>query len=256
MKIRCGIYKITSPTGRVYIGQTHDMQSRILCYKSLKGRYSIKLNRSILKYGWDSHSFKVIHELPLDVDQSVIDTYEILYISQYKSLGVELLNIMEGGRGGKHSEETKIKISTAMKGREISQETREKLRQLNKGKKISDEQKEKLRHARMGSKMSDSHKEILKQYARCPKRIAKISAASKNKSHETLLKHSISMKKRWQEKKAGGFSTSDETREKIREARKNQSCPRTGRKHSQETKDRIRQTNILKGINPQKYKTI
>lgn len=106
-----GIYKITSPVGRVYIGQSWNIAKR-------KGKYSINkeprqrfIYHSINKYGWEAHKFEIIHELPPDVTQDVLDTYEVLYWQLYTDCGVKMLNIREPGRGGRNSEETKKRMS-------------------------------------------------------------------------------------------------------------------------------------------------
>src|ERR1700681_3759268 len=59
----CGIYKITSPTGRIYIGQSCD----ILYYwnarykrKTLFCKSQPKLYNSLLKHGWQAHKFDVV----------------------------------------------------------------------------------------------------------------------------------------------------------------------------------------------------
>lgn len=58
-----GIYKITSPSGRVYIGQSKNIETRKNNYKSIsKVKRQPLIERSILKYGWESHVFEVIEE--------------------------------------------------------------------------------------------------------------------------------------------------------------------------------------------------
>ena len=76
---RCGIYKITSPTGRVYIGQSYSLNKRKSNYKNLHNKSQRIVYNSILKYGWENHRFEIIHELPNDVTQEIVDNYEILY---------------------------------------------------------------------------------------------------------------------------------------------------------------------------------
>ena len=60
-----GIYKITSPSKKVYIGQSINIHKRIIQYKNYKGNSSsvgpILLN-SFMKYGWDNHLFEIIEE--------------------------------------------------------------------------------------------------------------------------------------------------------------------------------------------------
>lgn len=66
--IKSGIYKITSPTGRVYIGQSIDIQNRLRAYKSGHGyQFQPKLRRSCLKYGFDNHKFEIIEEVEAEL---------------------------------------------------------------------------------------------------------------------------------------------------------------------------------------------
>jgi group I intron endonuclease len=58
-----GIYKITNPSNRVYIGQSTNIKVRFMTYKSLKStKYQRVLYRSFLKYGIDNHKFEIIEE--------------------------------------------------------------------------------------------------------------------------------------------------------------------------------------------------
>lgn len=110
-----GIYKITSPSGRIYIGQSWDIDQRFDYYKRPRCKKQRKLYNSLRKYSSESHIFEIIHELPIDSTQFTIDQYEALYIDLYRSCRVGMLNIRDGGRGGKHSKETKAKMSESRK---------------------------------------------------------------------------------------------------------------------------------------------
>jgi group I intron endonuclease len=110
------IYKITSPTDKVYIGQSWDWTSRKSKYKRLKTHEQVKVHRSLLKYGYDAHKVEVICELPEDVTQEILDNYEIIYWQCYKDCGVEMLNVKEPGSKGKLSEDTRKKMSEASSG--------------------------------------------------------------------------------------------------------------------------------------------
>ena len=61
-KIKCGIYKITSPSNRIYIGQSIDIERRFKSYKTKKAKNQPKLFNSFLKYGTDNHQFEIIEE--------------------------------------------------------------------------------------------------------------------------------------------------------------------------------------------------
>ena len=68
-KIICGIYKITNPNGKIYIGQAKDIDYRWLDYKRLACKKQIKLYGSLNKYGVENHIFEVIEEcLELDLN--------------------------------------------------------------------------------------------------------------------------------------------------------------------------------------------
>lgn len=114
-QIAC-IYKITSPTDKVYIGQTRNAKIRFRAHRNFKWcRYKSGLINSFNKYGIDSHSFEIIHFLPNDVTQDVLDAYEQLYMDLYSACGIELLNSKEGGYKGSHSDEAKLKMSLKAK---------------------------------------------------------------------------------------------------------------------------------------------
>lgn len=111
-----GIYKITSPSGRVYIGQSWNIKHRWQDYGKSTTKSQPYLNHSFLKHGKKAHSFEVIHELPYDVQQQTLDVYEQLYMYLYRQCGAKLMNIREAGSQGKLSEETKQKVSQSLKG--------------------------------------------------------------------------------------------------------------------------------------------
>ncbi len=128
-----GIYKITAPKGRVYIGQSWNIENRKSHYKRLLCKDQPAIFNSLRKHGWENHSFSVIYQLPVDTSQEVLDSYEILYWKQYKSCGFKMLNAKEPGKGGKHLVETKQKISNTKTGSKHSEHTKQKIRLALKG---------------------------------------------------------------------------------------------------------------------------
>lgn len=118
-----GIYRITSPSGRVYIGKTKNMKERIKAYRSANIASKTILKSSILKYGWSAHKMELIHELPPDIEDSILNGYEILFIEQYKSNTNKYpkykgMNMTYGGDGVVGyicTEDVKKKISENMK---------------------------------------------------------------------------------------------------------------------------------------------
>lgn len=58
--MKIGIYKITSPNNRIYIGQSIDIERRYKSYRKYNDKNQIRLYRSIVKYGFLSHKWEVI----------------------------------------------------------------------------------------------------------------------------------------------------------------------------------------------------
>ncbi len=143
-----GIYKITSPSGRIYIGQSRNIKNRIKGYRNGNHKSQLKLSRSIKKYGWSNHLFEVIEECEIED----LNKLEIYWISSFDCLGLNGLNIKGGGYNGCHSASTRVKMSLSAKGRKMSPETKQKLSIINLGRKMSEEAKTKMRIAATGNK--------------------------------------------------------------------------------------------------------
>lgn len=111
----CGIYKITNPNGAVYIGGSRTIYKRWLRHR--EARKKIKIHLSIKEYGWRSHTFEIVHQLPLDVDNDTLIRYEQLYIDLYRDTGVEMLNVKDAGSKAKFPLESRIRMSEAQKGK-------------------------------------------------------------------------------------------------------------------------------------------
>lgn len=105
MKI-IGIYKITSPSKRVYIGQTIDYYKRKNAYKNLKRDHQIRLYNSINKYGWKTHKIEVIEKCPIEK----LNERERYWQEFYNVLSTKGLNCMltkSCSKSGKHSKEVR-----------------------------------------------------------------------------------------------------------------------------------------------------
>jgi group I intron endonuclease len=176
-----GIYKITSPNNKIYIGQTIDFNIRLLTYNNInQSKCQTKLHYSFLKYGIVNHIFEFIEECSIDQlnikERYWQDHYNVLSTKGLNckltqtndksgSLSEEVkLKISIGNKGKKRSAETKLKISQFMKNKVCSEQTKLKISLANKGKVISKEHKEILKNARkneihsnVGKKRSDNH---------------------------------------------------------------------------------------------------
>lgn len=152
-----GIYKITSPTKKVYIGQSINIKERITTYKRNDCKPQKALYSSLLKYGFDKHKFEIL-EL-CDIEQ--LNEKERYYQDLYQSISKNGLNLKlttTKDRSGKLSEETKKRIGQSQIGKKISNETKEKISKANKGRILSEENRIKLINSNLGKKLSTAHR--------------------------------------------------------------------------------------------------
>lgn len=89
-----GIYKITTPSNRIYIGQSHDIILRWHHYKILQNSRQVKLYASFLKYGVDNHVFEVLKECKTNQ----LNKLEKYYVDLFKTFRTKKgLNLRDGG---------------------------------------------------------------------------------------------------------------------------------------------------------------
>jgi len=218
-----GIYSLTSPSGKIYIGQTYNSDERTRKYSQFGCKGQTMLYHSLLKYGYDKHTFKMLHELPADISLTVMNEYEIFYIQQYKDCGFEVLNLkLGGGGGGKHCEATKIKIGLK-----------------NKGRIATEERKKQMSKAMMGRPSWNKGKGGYKQNLTEEQRSA-LSIRAKNR---TWCKHSDETKLKMSLQRIGkpghtlGKKLSEEHKRKL-------SIAHTGKTVSKETRQKISKNQL------------
>lgn len=93
------IYKITNPSGRIYIGQTKRTKIRIWEYRWRSKKRKSIVHDSIKAYGWDAHSFEIIEE----IDNDKLNEREIFWIKELNSFYLDNpmgMNMTRGGEGG------------------------------------------------------------------------------------------------------------------------------------------------------------
>jgi group I intron endonuclease len=117
-----GIYKITNPEGKSYIGLSKDIEKRFKHHKSLQFKGNNKLKESLIKYDKDTHLFEILEEIDILLlskhqSDSLLRKRERYWINLYKTFD-DGLNENRGGSGcGSHTEESKQKISQSLKGK-------------------------------------------------------------------------------------------------------------------------------------------
>jgi group I intron endonuclease len=171
-----GIYKILSPSNKVYIGQSLDISIRWKKYKRLNCKAQPKLYASFNFYGVENHIFEILEECSIEMlnerERYWQEYYDVLsenglnckltetndrsgelsnesrlnMSNAQKNLyqkGYEVWNKGIKGEkshwfGRKHTEKTKKKMSENQKN--MSYETKKKIGEKNKGKKHTETQ--------------------------------------------------------------------------------------------------------------------
>lgn len=124
-----GIYKITSPNGRIYIGQSVDIEYRFSKYRILNCKSQVKLYRSFIKNGLENHIFEVIEEC----DESILNDRERYWQDYYSVLtnGLNCRLTTSKDKSGSLSKSTRLKIGKGNKGKIKSVESRLKISLAN-----------------------------------------------------------------------------------------------------------------------------
>ena len=159
------IYKLTSPSGKNYIGQTINLKDRKRCLYNPNKYYSgHKLDNAIKKYGIENFKYEIVVQI-IESDKfklrERLDELEVYYIEKYDSYN-NGYNMTLGGSGSKgcfQTEESRKKISEKAKGRKGSMTGRHLTEEQRK--KVSDFAK-----TRIGNKnpfFGKSHSETTKK---------------------------------------------------------------------------------------------
>ena len=144
---KCGIYKITSPSGRVYIGQSNNIERRWWYYKGGYSTTQPLLNKSFNKYGINKHKFEVVEIC----DEDKLNILERKWQDYYDVLngGLNCILTETNEKPKVMSEETKKKISEANKGDKNYMYGR---KAWNNGLKHSEETRRKMSESQTGDK--------------------------------------------------------------------------------------------------------
>lgn len=139
-----GIYKVTNPNFRVYIGQSINIEKRFKQYSKIQNcnRQTI-LKRSLEKYGSENHIFEIIEECSIEE----LNNKERYWQDYYDVLSKNGLNCVLTQSDDKvriWSIETKERITISMTGKIKTDEVKEKISNSMKGKKHSLETRKKM----------------------------------------------------------------------------------------------------------------
>jgi len=218
--------------GKAYVGQTtftvEERWQRHL--EDHKGKFLF--GKALLKHG--SENFTLC-TLDTASDQNDLDQKEIHWIKVKGTLVPQGYNLTEGGRGGKHSQESKDKMSASRKGKPLSEGHRLKVaaglkaryeweRSQGIHRPKTEKQLHQLRTANLGKTVS-------------PEVRVRMSAAMRGlkRSQEGCL--NISIGKKGKSNGHEGKMLTPETKAKI-------GLANTGKKRTPETKEKMREAQI------------
>lgn len=137
-----GIYKVVNPKGKVYIGQSIDIEKRLYDYKKMVNcTNQTKLVNSFKKYGTSAHKFKIVEECSEDL----LNLRERYWQDYYNVLneGLNCRLTTTHSKSGRNSIESNIKRKKSMIGKNKGPrpDVSERNKIVHKGKTISAEQR-------------------------------------------------------------------------------------------------------------------
>lgn len=122
-----GIYKIISPSKKIYIGQSKDIEKRHDQYKLLYCKGQPRLYNSLKKYGFQNHIFEIIEECLFEQLNEKETFHKQQFINKFSWKRALFCGLYDTGNGPK-TKETCKKISEAKKGKPVSEARKEKMR--------------------------------------------------------------------------------------------------------------------------------
>jgi len=132
-----GVYKITNPKGRIYIGSSSNIRARFSSYKNLHCADQPKLYNSFVKYGIENHTFVIEKECEYDDlyknEREIGEKYSVLkyglncalptYADKKQAFSEEArLRISMSKRGNKNPQFGKVGILSTMFGKKKTPE--------------------------------------------------------------------------------------------------------------------------------------
>jgi group I intron endonuclease len=186
-----GIYKITSPTERVYIGQSINIESRKKYYTYINNNGQPKLYNSLLKYGFDNHTFEIIEECTIEQLNERETYYKQIELDKIQGDWSKVLfcGLYDSG-GGPKSKSWRENIGIANKGKPkpkyfMSQIMKNKIGKGNKGIKHKPHPKG-IKHKSFGIPKPKGFKELLSEILKGKQTKPRIPIIQINKNGDIL----------------------------------------------------------------------
>lgn len=225
------IYKIQSPSYKIYIGKSRNFKNRVREYNKLKNSSQRRLDNSFKKYGIDNHKIEILFKCE-EID---LNLWEIFFIKFFDTFGTKHgLNLQSGGQGGKLSKESIEIIRNKAKGRVFSEQHK---------KRISEGKKGKINYALRGVPKKRESVEKLSKVLKQKYADGSIKVWNKGIKRTEEEKTKMSLANMGRPSVRKGVKLSEETKEKIRKAN-------LGKKQSEETKQKKREISLKNGNKP------
>ncbi len=122
-----GIYKITNPKGRIYIGQSINIERRFKKYQRVYYFSQPRLYRSLKKYGPGNHNFEIIEQCGIK-ELNIKERYWQDFYDVIGNKGLNCSLTSTNDKSGEQSLETKLKIGNPQIGKIVSNETKLKMK--------------------------------------------------------------------------------------------------------------------------------
>jgi group I intron endonuclease len=117
--------------GKMYVGQTINLIARWSCHKYNSNTYNYPIYLAMRKYGIENFQFIPVENFNTQPEADIAEKFWIdLLETKYRKFGY---NIKDGGSHGKHSEESKSKMSLIKIGKKASENTKLKFSKLRSG---------------------------------------------------------------------------------------------------------------------------
>lgn len=215
----CGIYKIISPSGRVYIGQSVDMNSRWRSYKNSldSNKKQHKLYNSFKKHGIENHVFELIEECEVDD----LNCRERFWQDEFDVLngGLNLMLQECGEQRRILSEETLKRKSEASKGEKNGMFGRNGELNPNWGKSVPEEQRKRQSERMKGKYLGDMNPFYGKEHSEETKKT--LSEKAKDKVGELNgfygKKHTEEYKERSSKNRSEFFENNPDVKQYLKE---------------------------------------
>ena len=209
-----GIYCIrNSVNGKCYVGQSRDIKLRFYQHQYHRKSY---IGNAITKYGIEAFNWEIL-EL---CTEELLDDRECHWIATLNCMNSNGYNLKSGGEeGGRHSEETKQKISETLTGQKHTQERVENIRKSRVGKRLTHEHKQKISTTLKNREFSEEHRK-------------RLSIVNTGKRHTEETRRKLSE----QRKGKPGRKQTETAKQKVSKARKGKKLSLEHRKKLSEAK--------------------